>query len=277
FDDFGTFQFVTATDGVARPVSTSPTLAERLTAFLTRGGGWLTGSVLILFAFAWVIPAVQASRGRIGLALVLLLLPSLIAMWAGVLQIVEAMNGPIPPSDPQALALLAESDAAMNQLTSVQLVRTTRGDSGLGITETVAFQAPNLFHDLISSGAENMAQGNMYYYRDPGATLWQAVRHKEAYRFPDFDLAQQAVSAKLGNVEEVNGRRVQVVIYNVYILRNPVPFTRWIDLETKLILQEYMDTPGHHMLTNYHDFNAPVTITIPAPSEIGPTPTVTIP
>jgi uncharacterized membrane protein len=276
FDAFAHFQLNTDTDGVIRPLPTSPAVTERLTGWLTRAGGWLTGGGLILFAFAWVIPAVQASRGKIGLALGLLLLPSLIAMWAGVLQIVEAMNGPIPPSDPQAVALLAESDAAMNRLTSVQELTTTRGDSGQGVTETVTMQAPNLFYDQISNGSVNMAQGATYYYREPGATLWQAVRWSVPFTFPNF-VTGHAVSARLGEIEEVNGRRARIVTYTLSILRKPVKFTRWIDLDTKLILQEYMDAPGHHMLSNYHDFNAPATITVPAPSEIGPTPTAIIP
>lgn len=279
FDTFLTFQVDTGRDGVIRPLSGSALLADRLTEWFTRAGGWLTGGVLILFAFAWVIPAVQATQGKVSPALGVLLLPSLLALWFGILQTVSALKGePIAPSgDPHALALLAESDAAMNRLTSLQLRRTTRGDSGAGVTETAAFQAPNLFHDLISSGAETIIQGNMYYYREPGETLWQAVRHKAAFTFPNFDLAQQAIDARLGAIEDVNGRRAQTVTYTLYILGNPVAFTRWIDPETKFIMQEYMDAPGHHMLSVYSAFNEPVTITLPAPSEIGPTPTVITP
>lgn len=279
FDAFVTFQVDTGRDGVIRPLSGSTLLADRLTGWFTHSGGWLMSGVLIVFAFAWVIPAVQATQGKISLALGVLLVPSLLALWFGILQMVSVINGePVAPSgDPRALALLAESDAAMNRLTSVQLLRTTRGDSGAVLTETAAFQAPNLFHDLISSGAENMAQGNTYYYRDLGARLWQAMQHKQAFTFPDFDLAQQAIDAKLGAVEDVNGRRAQTVTYTFYILHNPVAFTRWIDPDTKFILQEYMDAPGHHMLSVYSAFDEPVTITIPAPSAIGPTPTAITP
>ncbi len=281
FDTFAAFQLATDTDGVIRSVGVASTLAERLTGWLTQAGGWLTGGVLILFAFGWVIPAVQAAHGKVNLTLGLLLLPSLIAMWVGVHQIVGAMSGePVAPSgDPRALALLAESDAAMNRLTSVQLLRTTQGDSESSavLTETVTFQVPNLFHDRLSNGTENMAQGATYYYRRQGETLWQAVKYNEPFIFPDFDLAQQAIAVRLGKIEEVNGRRAQVVTFTIYILRNPVVFARWIDLETKQVLREYMDAPGHHMLSVYHSYNVPVAITIPAPSEIGPTPTVTIP
>ena len=167
----------------------------------------------------------------------------------------------------------------MNRLTSVQLLRTTRGDSDRGpaLTETVAFQAPNLFHDRMSNGSDNMAQGNLYYYRRQGETLWQVVRQNEPFVFSNYNLSSQAVSARLGKMEEVTGRRAQTVTFTIYILRKPVAFTRWIDPETKLILREYMDAPGHHMLSLYHDYNESVAIPIPGPSEIGPTPTMTIP
>ncbi|MGH2521479.1 MAG: CopD family protein [Anaerolineales bacterium] len=281
FDTFLPFQVDTGRDGIIRPLSGSALLADRLTEWFKRAGGWLTGGVLLLFALAWVIPAVQAAQGKVGPALGVLLLPSLLGLWFGILQTVSALKGELvaPSGDPRALALLAESDATMNRLASVQLSRTTRGDdeSGLVVTETIAFQAPNLFYDRLSNGSENMADGATYYYRREGETLWQAVRQNEPFKFPDFDQAPQAISARLGKVEEVNGRRAQIVTYTVYILRNPVAFTRWIDLETEWILQEYMDAPGHHMLSVYSAFNEPVTITLPTPSEIGPTPTVISP
>ncbi len=167
----------------------------------------------------------------------------------------------------------------MNHLNSVQLLVTTRGDKegGAVLTETVAFQAPNLLHDVLSNGSENLAQGFMYYYRRPGAPLWQAVRQNEAFVFPNFDFSRKAVSARLGKVEEVDGRQAQKVMFTLYILRNPVAFARWIDVETKFILRETMDAPGHHMVSVYHDFNESVMIAIPSPSEIGATPTVTLP
>ena len=72
----------------------------------------------------------------------------------------------------------------------------------------------------------------------------------------------------------VEGRPAQQIVFTVYILRNPIPYARWIDVDTKLILHETMDAPGHHMLGVYHDFNAPVSIRLPGATDIGPTPTV---
>jgi hypothetical protein len=117
----------------------------------------------------------------------------------------------------------------------------------------------------------------MYYYRSAGETPWQAVRQIDPFVFPDFKFSREALSARLGNVEEMNGRQAQAVTYSVYMARTPVTFTRWVDLENKLIVQEYMDAPGHHMLSVYHEFNKPVLITRPASSEISPSPTVTTP
>jgi len=216
---------------------------------------------------------------------VVLRLLGLTAFLIGAVLLLKALlPPPKPPSgDPQALAWLSQSDAAMNKLTSVQLLRTTRGDAGEGgvLTETMTFEAPDLFFSQISSynptlgsnRSESIAHGSMQYYRDAGKSLWQAVNRVEPFRFSDFNLSEQALFAKLAGVEELHGRRAQRVTYTVYEGQRSFAFTRWVDVETKLILQEYMDAPGHHMLSVYHDYDAPVVISIPAPSEIGPTPT----
>jgi copper transport protein len=165
FDAFAIYQVNNGADGVSRPQDSSATLTEGLLGRLTYAGGFLTGSLLILFALVWVVPAVQAARGKISFAL--LLLPSLAALAMGAIQLVEAISGqPIAAlNDPRALALLTESDAAMNHLTSVKLLRTTRGDDENGpvLIERMILQAPNLFHDIISNGSENMAQGNIVF------------------------------------------------------------------------------------------------------------------
>ena len=83
------------------------------------------------------------------------------------------------------------------------------------------------------------------------------------------------MDAKLGRQETVDGRPAQQVVFTIYLLRNPISYSRWIDVDTKLILHETMDAPGHHMLSIYHAFNEPVTIVLPAVTDIGPTPTVT--
>jgi len=170
----------------------------------------------------------------------------------------------------------------MNKLNSVQLLRTTRGDSGGVLTETMTFAAPDLFYSEVSSysptlganGSESLTSGARQYYRRAGESLWQAVKRTEPFRFPDFYMGGRAIYAKLGGAEEVQGKQAQRVTYTAYEGPRSFAFTRWIDVETKLILQEYMDAPGHHMLSVYQDYNEPVTITPPSPSEIGPTPTV---
>ena len=83
------------------------------------------------------------------------------------------------------------------------------------------------------------------------------------------------MDAQLGRQETVDGRPAQQVVFTLYLLRNQIPYTRWIDVDTKMILRETMDAPGHHMLGIYHAFNEPVTIVLPAVTDIGPTPTVT--
>ena len=72
----------------------------------------------------------------------------------------------------------------------------------------------------------------------------------------------------------VDGRPAQQIVFTVYLLRKPIPYARWIDADTKPILHKTMDAPGHHMLSVYHDFNAPVSIVLPSVNDIGPTPTV---
>ena len=278
YDTYAAFELATTPEGVIRPLNASGAW-DRFVTWLDGAGGWLVEGALCLLSLAWVVPAVWANAGRVTWALAVSLLPSLVAMWVGVLQIAQAMRGvPSAPSgDARALTWLAESDAAMNQVTSVRLLRTTRGESGAVLTESVRFQAPNLFHDQMSNGAENMAQGRLYFYRQPGAAQWEAVPQLTPFAFPDFDLSQQAVNARLGWREDVEGRPTQQVLFTVYLLRDPVPFARWIDVETKLILREVMDAPGHYMVSLYHDFNAPLTIILPAASDIMPTSTLTRP
>jgi hypothetical protein len=208
----------------------------------------------------------------------------LLAFLIGTALLIKPLLGPPKPpnGNPQALAWLAESDAAMNTLTSVTLLRTTRGDSGGVLTETMTFAAPDLFYSEVSSysptlgpsGSESLTSGARQYYRRAGESLWQAVNRTEPFRFPDFYLGGRAIYAKLGGVEELQGKQAQRVTYTAYEGPRAFEFTRWIDVETKLILQEYMDAPGHHMLSVYEDYNVPVTITPPSPAEVGPTPTV---
>ena len=278
FDSFATFKVEAAPDGKIRPLNNSPDLQTQLVDWLTRSGSWFVGLALTAFALGWVLPAVLAARRQLYIAF--LLIPSLIAVSVGMAQIVEAIRGSVKdaPSDPEALNWLVESDAAMNKLTSAQLTRTTRGDNENGpvLTETVFFQAPNMFHDWISNGSENVAQGNQYYFRQEGESLWQAVTQSQPFVFPDFDTSK-AVSAQMGQIEKISGRPMQTVTYILYIVQTLVTFTRWIDPETRLILREYMDAPGHHMLSVYSGYNEPVTITIPDLSEIGPTPTAIVP
>jgi hypothetical protein len=211
----------------------------------------------------------------------------LLAFLIGAVLLIKPLLGPPKPpnGNPQALAWLAESDAAMNALTSVTLLRTTRGDSGGVLTETMTFAAPDLFYSEVSSysptfgnnSSETLTSGARQYYRGAGESLWQAVNRTEPFRFPDFYLGGRAIYAKLAGVEEVQGKQAQRVTYTAYEGPRAFAFTRWIDVETKLILQEYMDAPGHHMLSVYEAYNAPVTITPPSPAEVGPTPTVVIP
>src|ERR1051325_2235783 len=148
----------------------------------------------------------------------------LIAFLIGVFLLFIALRGPLPlpffgpptpPSgDPQALAWLSQSDAAMNTLTSVKLLRTTRGDSGGVLTETMTFPAPDLFYSQISSynptlgssRSESLVRGSRQYYRSAGASLWQAVNRAEPFRFPDFYLGRRALLAKLDGVEDLRGR-----------------------------------------------------------------------
>lgn len=211
----------------------------------------------------------------------------LLAFGIGAALLVKELRRPPPPpsGDPRALTWLSESDAAMNKLNSVRLLRTTRGDSGGVLTETMTFQAPDLFYSqisssynsqLASSSSESISSGMTQYFRRTSERLWQAVNRVEPFRFPNFEFGQRAIFAKLGGVEEVQGRRAQQVTYTAYEGKQSFAFTRWVDVETKLILQEYMDAPGHHMLSIYADYNAPVIITPPSPAEIGPTPTAVI-
>jgi hypothetical protein len=208
----------------------------------------------------------------------------LLAFLIGVALLIKPLLGPPKPpnGNPQALTWLAESDAAMNRLTSVKLLRTTRGDSGGVLTETMTFAAPDLFYSEVSSysptlganSSESLSSGATQYYRSAGESLWQAVNRAEPFRFPDFYLGGRAIYAKLNGIEALQGKQAQRVTYTAYEGPRAFEFTRWIDVQTKLILQEYMDAPGHHMLSVYEDYNQPVTITPPTPSEIGPTPTV---
>ena len=278
YDAFAAFRLETTAQGLTKALDAS-NWTERLIGWLSVEGGWAVAVALFLFALAWAVMAVLATGGRLTPWLGISMLPSLLAVYIAALQIARALGGAptIPSGDPRALAWLAKSEAAMNRLTSLQLLRTTRGDSGAVLTETVRFQAPDLFDDQMSNGAENMAQGSTRYYRGPQDTQWQAVRLAEVYVFPDFNFSSQAVNARLGRQEEVDGRPAQQIVFTIYLLRNPIPYARWIDVDTKLILRETMDAPGHHMVSNYHDFNVPVTIATPSPAEVGPTPTVTIP
>jgi len=274
YDAFAAFKFDTTTQGVIQALN-SATWTDRLVRWFNANGRLAAIVVFCLFVVGWAVLALQATGGRLSPALAVALVPSVLAAYLAATQFAMLFaSAPTTPSgDPRALALLSDSEAAMNKLTSVQLLRVTHGDTGAVLTETIRFQAPNMFDDQMSNGAENLAQGVSYFNRGPQDKQWQAAQ-TDPYVFPAFNLSRQAVDGKLGRQETVEGRPAQQIVFTVYILRNPIPYARWIDVDTKLILHETMDALGHHMLSIYHDFNAPVTIVLPSVKDIGPTPTV---
>lgn len=169
-----------------------------------------------------------------------------------------ATTAPTGTSALDVQALLVSMDAAMNQLQSLTEVERLSDDSGHTITTTYQFAAPDKLHFVVSSGMESVAIGGAQYYLEPGKA-WEKQARAEPFRWPNFDYASSALQMKFEGEEMIDGERCAVIA----VKAPSVDYRFWVGEQTHWMRRQQMDAPGHHMLSAFVDFNAPIVINAP--------------
>jgi hypothetical protein len=75
----------------------------------------------------------------------------------------------------------------------------------------------------------------------------------------------RSTAFKLGRQEVVDGEIAQVVLF--YNPSQQAWYAWWVGSETGYIRRQMMVAPGHYMLTEFFDQNAPLVIEIPADAQ----------
>jgi hypothetical protein len=198
----------------------------------------------------------------------------------------SVFSGPAPepptptpqPSDPAAVGLLQQMEAAMNQLNTLKSVEVLEDDSGNTLTSTLLYAAPDRLILSTDTGSTSIGIGRQQWARSPGETLWTTWTRREAFVFPDFHYySRQAVNVQLGAETSLDGQPVKSVTFDFTGFEGVYRFVVYGDASSLRFLQLTMDGPGHHMVTNFVDYSPTVTITAPSPGQIAPTPTVLVP
>ncbi len=177
------------------------------------------------------------------------------------------------PSDPEAVALLQQIEAAMNQLSTLQTVEVIRDDSDGMSTTTIQYAAPDKVMLTAASGAQSIGIGPRQWAHEAGETLWSTWERVEPFRFPNFDDSRKAVDVQREAGASLDGAPALVVTYAELSLGKRFDFKVYADPDTLLIRRFTMDGPGHHMVSDYMDTAPAIVITPPPANLIAPTPT----
>jgi len=171
-------------------------------------------------------------------------------------------------SDPEGEALYKRALETYETLTTLrwreQLTSGLLAPTGIGawVLTTAEAQAPDRLHYQVGSpGAsdyETYSVGERSCSKEAGKD-WQCSRGSTSDAF-DLDYLHPA-AFKLGREEIVGGEQSRVLLfYN----RSPGAwFAWWVGVETGLLRRQAMVAPGHYMLTDYFDHNAPFTVEVP--------------
>lgn len=181
------------------------------------------------------------------------------------------------PSNPAALALLKQMEAAMNRLATMKAIEVMKDDQGRAQTTMIEYAAPDKVALTSKTGGESIGIGNRQWAHNADEALWSTWKRVEPFRFPKFDDSQNAVDVQLGSEGQLDGRAVRTLTYAFLGRKDRFDFKVYADPETLLLRRMTMDGPGHHMVTDYVDYAPTVVITPPPLDRIAPTPTAIIP
>jgi hypothetical protein len=166
------------------------------------------------------------------------------------------------PTNLDALALLQASDAAMNQLASLRETQMISDDAGNSLRVVFEYAAPDRLRFTLSNGRESVAVGKTQYYYEPGEG-WREQSRAFDFVFPNFYLAKNAYAVKNEGIDPLNGDKAQVVSFLYDTAEGTFLYRRWIDPNTKRARRETMDGPGHHMVSEYGQYDAVIPIAVP--------------
>ncbi len=170
--------------------------------------------------------------------------PSFITNEHGATQIIT------PTGEADALRLLAQSDAAMNALTSLSEDQVVTNTLGQQLIVHFDFVAPDRMRYQIANGATSIQIGTDDYQQGPNGT-WIKNARGTAFAWPAFTYAKVATDAKI----EADG----AVVFQY----NAVDFRVVIDTATGRIVRYSLDSADSHVMGAYSAFNAAPKIDAP--------------
>lgn len=170
--------------------------------------------------------------------------PSFIANEHGATQIIT------PTGEADALRLLAQSDAAMNALTSVVEDQVVSDDAGRELRVRFEYHAPDRMRYQIANGAASIQIGTDDYQPAPNGT-WIKNARGTAFVWPNFFYAKVATDAKLA------GDGVVVFRYN------DIDFRVEIEAATGRYVRYTLNSAGLHVTGTYSAFNSAPEILTP--------------
>ncbi len=173
----------------------------------------------------------------------------------------ERGTAAMPPSDPDALAMLRKADAVMNGLRSLRQRQEIADGSGNDVVTFFELAATDRMHYRVIGGLEVIMLGTTQFVREDGS--WRREVAPVAFTFPNFTFVEAASNVVFGPRGTVEGRPAQVVTFVMNVTGSRARYAVWIDLRTSHILREFMVARWHYMIIWNYDFNAPVTIRRP--------------
>jgi hypothetical protein len=148
----------------------------------------------------------------------------------------------------------------MNRLTSLRSVQELNDGLHAVVRTDYEYASPDLLRFMVNGQSESIAVGGTQYYAENGS--WISRPRVEPFVFPSFNNGQQAVRARVGRTEFLDGVPMQLVLADLNG-SSPVHYAFWIDPDDGRLHQIAMVGPAHYMVQSYSDFNGPVSIQAP--------------
>lgn len=168
-------------------------------------------------------------------------------------------TGPITPTgEIEALGLLAQSDAAMNALTSMSEDQQVRDDTGQQLIVQFDFNAPDRMQYQVVGGPRSVQIGAADYQPAPDGSWYENARGT-AFAWPNFFYARVAQNARLDGTDTIGGQPASKVVFRY----NDFDFRVWIDAETHRIVRLTIDGADLHVSSTYHAFDSAPRIEAP--------------
>ncbi|MFN8597100.1 MAG: copper resistance protein CopC [Anaerolineae bacterium] len=167
---------------------------------------------------------------------------------------ISATEAITPTGDAEALRLLAQSDAAMNALTSLSEDQVVSDTLGHQLTVHFDYAAPDRLQYQIANGATSIQIGEDDYQQGPTGT-WIKNARGTAFQWPNFFYAKVATDAKI----EREGAGSTIVFFRY----NAVDFRVEIDLATNRMVRYSLAGTDTHVTGTYSAFNSAPKIELP--------------